>query len=82
MAERHSALPAFEKNGAPHGEPLRSCVVPRDEARELRRRLRHIQFDIEETRDKARSDIASSYAMMRAVDELIWPKGSSIGSKK
>ena len=58
------------------------CVMARDEARELRRRLLHIQLDIEETRDKTRSDIASSYALMRAVDELMRPKGSSIGSKK
>jgi len=62
--------------------PLRSCVMARDEARGLRRRLRRIQLDIEETRDNARSDIASSYALMRAVDELMRPKGSSIGSKK
>ena len=61
------------------------CIVvsiTRDEARELRRRLRRIQLDIEETRDKARSDIASSYVLMRAVDELMRPKGSSIGLRK
>jgi len=61
---------------------LRSCVMARDEARGLRRRLRRIQLDIEETRDNARSDIASSYALMRAVDELMRPKGCSIGSKE